>query len=75
MEVSESHMLIQSEVIMMTNTQLLGQVFNFEGTNYLVVAANDWSGETIQVRIVDNRKSLIEMPLETVLQHLGKPQN
>jgi len=52
----------------MANTQLQGQVFNHEGTNYLVVDDNDFSAPSLKVKSVDARREIREMPLEEILE-------
>ena len=52
----------------MANTQLQGQVFNRDGTNYLVLDDNDWSADTLRVKSVDAKRLISEMTLETVLE-------
>ena len=55
----------------MANKQLEGRIFNREGTNYLVLAGNDWNTETVQVKTVDAKKAVSDMPLKVVLRCLG----
>ena len=52
----------------MANTQLQGQVFNRDGTNYLVLEDNDWSADTLRVKSVDARRLISEMTLETIME-------
>ena len=52
----------------MANTQLQGQVFNRDGTNYLVLDDNDWSANTLRVKSVDAKRLICEMTLETILE-------
>ncbi|HEY5645813.1 MAG TPA: hypothetical protein VIS76_07730 [Pseudomonadales bacterium] len=52
----------------MANKQLEGRIFNRGGTNYLVLAGNDWNSGTVKVKSVDARRSVLEMPLQVVLR-------
>ena len=52
----------------MANTQLQGQVFNHEGTNYLVIDDNDFSATSLRVKSIDARREILEMPLESILR-------
>ena len=54
----------------MANRQLEGRIFNRHGTNYLVLAGNDWNSETVKVKRVDARRTVSHMPLKVVLRHL-----
>lgn len=55
----------------MANKQLEGRIFNREGTNYLVLAGNDWNSGTVRVKRVDARKTELDMPLKVVLRCVG----
>ncbi len=55
----------------MANKQLEGRIFNREGTNYLVLAGNDWNSSTVKVKTVDAKRSVTEMPLKVVLRCVG----
>ncbi|MGD8418242.1 MAG: hypothetical protein PVH91_14375 [Pseudomonadales bacterium] len=55
----------------MANKQLEGRIFNRDGTNYLVLAANDWNSDTIRVKTVDARRRVMEMPVKVVLRCMG----
>jgi hypothetical protein len=52
----------------MANRQLEGRIFNREGTNYLVLAGNDWDSGTVRVKTVDAKKQVFDMPLKVVLR-------
>lgn len=52
----------------MANKQLEGRIFNRGGTNYLVLAGNDWNSGTIKVKTVDTRRTVLDMPLQVVLR-------
>ncbi len=54
----------------MAHTQLQGQVFNRDGTNYLVLDDNDWSAELIRVKSIDARRLISEMTPEVILDCL-----
>ena len=55
----------------MANKQLEGRIFNRGGTNYLVLAGNDWNSETVKVKTVDARRAVFDMPLKVVLRCVG----
>ena len=55
----------------MANKQLEGRIFNREGTNYLVLAGNDWNSSTVRVKTVDAKRTECEMPLKVVLRCVG----
>ena len=55
----------------MANKQLEGRIFNREGTNYLVLAGNDWNSGTVKVKTVDAKRTETEMPLKVVLRCVG----
>ncbi len=55
----------------MANKQLEGRIFNREGTNYLVLAGNDWNSGTVKVKTVDAKRTESEMPLKVVLRCVG----
>ena len=55
----------------MANKQLEGRIFNREGTNYLVLAGNDWNSGTVKVKTVDAKRSVFDMPLKVVLRAVG----
>ena len=55
----------------MANKQLEGRIFNREGTNYLVLAGNDWNSGTVKVKTVDAKRSVSDMPLKVVLRCVG----
>lgn len=54
----------------MAHTQLQGQVFNRNGTNYLVLDDNDWSADLIRVKSIDAQRGISEMTPETILECL-----
>ncbi len=55
----------------MANRQLEGRIFNREGTNYLVLAGNDWNSGTVKVKTVDAKRTVTDMPLKVVLRCMG----
>ena len=55
----------------MANKQLEGRIFNREGTNYLVLAGNDWNSSTVKVKTVDSKRTEFDMPLKVVLRCIG----
>jgi hypothetical protein len=55
----------------MANRQLEGRIFNRDGTNYLVLAGNDWNSSTVKVKTVDAKRVISYMPLNVVLRYLG----
>ena len=55
----------------MANKQLEGRIFNREGTNYLVLAGNDWNSGTVKVKTVDAKRTVFDMPLKVVLRAVG----
>ena len=55
----------------MANKQLEGRIFNRDGTNYLVLASNDWNSGTVKVKTVDARRAVTQMPLNVVLRYLS----
>jgi hypothetical protein len=59
----------------MANTQLQGQVFNRDGTNYLVLDDNDWSADTLRVKSVDARRLVSEMTLESIMECVFQASN
>jgi len=59
----------------MANTQLQGQVFNRDGTNYLVLDDNDWSADTLRVKSVDARRLVSEMTLESIMECVFQGSN
>jgi len=52
----------------MANKQLEGRIFNRGGTNYLVLAGNDWNSGTVKVKSVDARRNVLDLPLQVVLR-------
>ncbi len=52
----------------MANKQLEGRIFNRDGTNYLVLAGNDWNSGTVKVKSVDTKRAVFDMPLKVVLR-------
>jgi len=52
----------------MANRQLEGRIFNRAGTNYLVLAGNDWNSGTVRVKSVDARRTVLDLPLQVVLK-------
>jgi len=55
----------------MANKQLEGRIFNRGGTNYLVLAGNDWNSSTVKVKSVDAKRNVLDMPLQVVLRCMG----
>lgn len=55
----------------MANKQLEGRIFNRGGTNYLVLAGNDWNSGTVKVKSVDARRTVLDLPLQVVLRCVG----
>jgi hypothetical protein len=55
----------------MANKQLEGRIFNRKGTNYLVLAGNDWNSGTVKVKTVDTKREVFDMPLKVVLRCVG----
>ena len=58
----------------MANKQLEGRIFNRGGTNYLVLAGNDWNSGTVRVKTVDAKRSVLDMPLQVVLRCVSGDQ-
>jgi hypothetical protein len=50
----------------MTYSHLNGQIFKRDGTIYLVMEANDWSSETLNVRTVNASKAVCQMPRDEI---------
>lgn len=50
----------------MTYSHLNGQIFKRDGTVYLVMEANDWSSETLNVRTVNASKAVCQMPRDEI---------
>jgi hypothetical protein len=52
----------------MTYSHLNGQIFKRDGTVYLVMEANDWAAETLNVRTVDSTRAVRQMARDDVLR-------
>jgi hypothetical protein len=50
----------------MAYSQLNGQIFKRDGTVYLVMEANDWSSDTLNVRTVNAGKAVCQMPRDEI---------
>ncbi|MGE0622595.1 MAG: hypothetical protein AB7I04_10295 [Pseudomonadales bacterium] len=59
----------------MANKQLEGRIFNRAGTNYLVLAGNDWNSGTVRVKTVDTKRTVLDLPLQVVLRCIGGDRN
>ncbi|TDJ22427.1 MAG: hypothetical protein E2O54_06910 [Gammaproteobacteria bacterium] len=56
----------------MTYSHLNGQIFKRDGTVYLVMEANDWSSDTLNVRTVDASKAICQMPREEIQRYVAE---
>ena len=52
----------------MTYSHLNGQLFKRDGTVYLVMEANDWAADTLNVRTVNATKAVCQMSRDDVLR-------
>lgn len=59
----------------MTYTHLNGAIFKRDGTLYMVMEANDFASETLNVRTVDRTKAIRQMPRGEIQRCLAEAKS